>query len=296
MSTAIATQNGHSPGEVMERVLGAGDLSKLSNEQRAHYIVKVCESAGLNPLTRPFDIITLNGKPTLYASKGATDQLRRLHNITLRIVDQQRIEDVWQVTVEATTPDGRTDTDIGVVALGGAKGEALANTLMKAVTKAKRRVTLSICGLGLLDESEFDTIPRQAFAPDAPHNAPQAHVAPLRAMPAPVVDADRGTGEIQPPIMDSVKKDTARLAGLLKFAPKDVAAYAKTINANYRTVEGATALRDALEAMLEAQQEAQEAKPAHNDDEEDYEGIEAASAEQPTLLDAETAVIDRWAD
>lgn len=34
--------------------------------------------------------------------------------------------------------------------------EALANALMKAETKAKRRVTLSIAGLGLLDESELE--------------------------------------------------------------------------------------------------------------------------------------------
>jgi len=30
---------------------------------------------------------------------------------------------------------------------------------MKAVTKAKRRLTLSLCGLGWLDETEIETIP-----------------------------------------------------------------------------------------------------------------------------------------
>ena len=35
---------------------------------------------------------------------------------------------------------------------------ALANAIMKAETKAKRRVTLSICGLGMLDETELETI------------------------------------------------------------------------------------------------------------------------------------------
>ena len=34
------------------------------------------------------------------------------------------------------------------------KGEVRANAILKAVTKAKRRATLSICGLGWLDESE----------------------------------------------------------------------------------------------------------------------------------------------
>ncbi len=34
----------------------------------------------------------------------------------------------------------------------------LANAMMKAETKAKRRVTLSICGLGMLDETEMATV------------------------------------------------------------------------------------------------------------------------------------------
>ena len=42
---------------------------------------------------------------------------------------------------------------------------------MKAETKAKRRATLSICGLGLLDESEVETIPG---AHAVPSPAPEA--------------------------------------------------------------------------------------------------------------------------
>ena len=34
--------------------------------------------------------------------------------------------------------------------------------MMKAETKAKRRVTLSICGLGVLDETEVENVPHQA--------------------------------------------------------------------------------------------------------------------------------------
>jgi hypothetical protein len=44
------------------------------------------------------------------------------------------------------------------VSIAGLKGDALCNALMKSETKSKRRVTLSICGLGLLDESEVGTI------------------------------------------------------------------------------------------------------------------------------------------
>ena len=63
------------------------------------------------------------------------------------------------VTARATTPDDRTDEAIGAVPLAGLRGEALANAFMKAETKSKRRVTLSICGLGFTDESEVDSIP-----------------------------------------------------------------------------------------------------------------------------------------
>ena len=44
-------------------------------------------------------------------------------------------------------------------------GDALANALMKAETKAKRRATLSLCGLGFLDETEIETIPEKAKRP-----------------------------------------------------------------------------------------------------------------------------------
>lgn len=53
-------------------------------------------------------------------------------------------------------PDGRTDESIGAVPIKGLQGEAMAIALMKGETKAKRRVALSICGLGFIDESEIE--------------------------------------------------------------------------------------------------------------------------------------------
>jgi hypothetical protein len=53
---------------------------------------------------------------------------------------------------------GRRDEDVGAVNVANLKGEALANALMKATTKAKRRATLSICGLSFLDESEIEAV------------------------------------------------------------------------------------------------------------------------------------------
>jgi len=144
--------------EIVERVVLAGDLARLAPADRVRYYNETCRSIGLNPLTRPFEYILLNGKLTLYARKDATDQLRQLHNVSLTISNRERLEDVYIVTARATLPDGRTDESTGVVSIGNLKGDNLANALMKAETKAKRRVTLSICGLGWLDETEMQTI------------------------------------------------------------------------------------------------------------------------------------------
>jgi len=144
--------------DIMERVLLAGDLSKLQPEERVQYYGAVCKSLGLNPLTKPFEYISLNGKLTLYARRDCTDQLRRAHGINVSIASREMVNGCYVVTARAQDRDGRSDESIGAVSAETLKGDALANALMKAETKAKRRVTLSIVGLGWLDETETETI------------------------------------------------------------------------------------------------------------------------------------------
>lgn len=158
--TAIATKQ--STSETLEQVLLTGDLKNLKPDERIMYYKQTCESLGLNPLTKPFEYITLNGKLTLYARKDATDQLRKVNGVSIEKPEIQQIDDLIIVTVAATDANGRSDSDIGVVKKGDMGGN-VANALMKAVTKAKRRVTLSICGLGMLDETEVETIPQPRF-------------------------------------------------------------------------------------------------------------------------------------
>jgi hypothetical protein len=145
---------------IVQQVLLGGDLSKLNSEQRISFYNRVCESLGLNPLTQPFAYLKLSGKEVLYAKKDATEQLRFIHGISIDPAGFTRevIEGVYVVTAPASMPSGRTDVSTGAVAIDGLKGENRANAMMKAETKAKRRVTLSICGLGMLDETEVETI------------------------------------------------------------------------------------------------------------------------------------------
>jgi len=143
----------------VEQALVLGDLSGLDSEQRVNYYLKVCSSLNLNPYTKPFDYIVLNSKLVLYARKDATDQLRSLHKVSITGLEQKQIGDLFVVTAQARAADGRTDSAMGAVPVKNVFGEQLANAMMKAETKAKRRVTLSLCGLGMTDETEVDSIP-----------------------------------------------------------------------------------------------------------------------------------------
>jgi len=147
----------------LEQVVVGNDLSKLSPGQRLEYYTGLCRSLGLNPLTRPFQYIVLNGKLTLYATRDATDQLRKGGDISIQIVAREMVGDIYVVTARASRA-GRQDESTGAVDVKGLRGEALANAYMKAETKAKRRVTLSICGLGMSDETEVVTIPGASLA------------------------------------------------------------------------------------------------------------------------------------
>jgi len=187
-----------SPGEplspaLIERVLIHGDLASLTTPQKLSYLKAVCESVGLNPLTRPFEYIKLpDGRLVLYAKREATEQLRFKYGISIdpKSFTREVIEGCYVVTVCATTPDGRTDMGTGAVAIDTLKGQQRANAMMAAETKAKRRATLSLCGLGTLDESEVSSIPGASVLALPP---------PERGLPDPHGDdADRPAPEAPP--------------------------------------------------------------------------------------------------
>lgn len=150
---------------IAEKVLVHGDLSVLTPQQRHFWYINVCESLGLNWKTRPFEYITVGGKMVLYARRDATDQLRKIHKVSVEIKSRELVGDVFIVTARAETPDGRKDESVGAVFVSNLRGEALANAYMKAETKAKRRVALSIVGLGWMDESEAETMQQMAAVP-----------------------------------------------------------------------------------------------------------------------------------
>jgi hypothetical protein len=147
------------------------DINKLSMTQRSQYLYVMAKRAGLDPALKPFDMLPLGGKLILYANSSATDQLREIYKISIETLDEGALmigtqvrDDVYVVRKKATIFDIETgtyryQTDVGAIDIMGLKGESLANAIMKAHTKADRRVTLGIKGLGIPDVSELEAIP-----------------------------------------------------------------------------------------------------------------------------------------
>lgn len=191
MTVTAIQQHSGSPGAAldpttMQALMAGGDCGRLSPEQKNAYYVARCDAAGLDYRAQPFAFMRLNGKEVLYALKAATDQLAAKHGVRMTIVSQATEDGIRVVTVRAEAKDGRVTEEIGALPIKGLTGEAMSNALMKCVTKAKRRAVLSLCGLGLLDETEVESIPNAApvveTAPvvvvDPPKPAPPAQVKP----------------------------------------------------------------------------------------------------------------------
>lgn len=158
-----------------EQVIMKGDLAVLTSDERMIYINKICSTLGLNAMTRPFEYLVFQGKTILYARKDCTEQLRKIHGVGIIDLQINVVDGICIAKAHARDKDGKEDFSTGAVNVEGLNGEAKANAMMKAETKAKRRVTLSICGLGMLDESEFEKTNEHEVEPQA---QAQAQVVP----------------------------------------------------------------------------------------------------------------------
>lgn len=153
--------------------IGSGDLAGLKGEELKSLYLATCLSLGLNPLTRPFDLILTapreqgqTGKLVLYPNKGAAEQLRAHHRISTRVVKRELHTElgIYEVIVRAWMPDGRSVEQSGIVAISGESakgsytlsGQRLADRLMVAETKALRRATLALVGLGGLSGADAE--------------------------------------------------------------------------------------------------------------------------------------------
>lgn len=142
---------------------GPAILNGCSDLVKETYLAIISSKYGIDPDLKAFDLIKLNGKMTLYPNKRAADYIRQKMGISITLLETW-IEDNYFYVRVAATMGNRTDFDLACIALfkqewdpkdakmilRNAAPEERANLQMKCVSKAKRRVTLSICGLDYL--------------------------------------------------------------------------------------------------------------------------------------------------
>ena len=168
--TKAITERKNLSKDIVESILFKGDISGLTQEQKLQYYLAICERQGLDPTMQPFQVIKFpaNNKEVLYCTKAGAEQLNKQNSVSHEIKKKEITQDTYTVEVRASLPDGRYVDDVGIVSLktknyktgteADATGDILVNLMLKAVTKAKRRATLSLLGLGMLDETETETI------------------------------------------------------------------------------------------------------------------------------------------
>ncbi len=167
-----AREHGLDP-QAMQQFLLSGDLSSVPPMARASLYVALCRYIGVDPIERPFLIFSDKGRTVLYAARSCTSALCRSRGISRELlgVEIKTIggHEMAVARARATIDEtGRHDEATGAVPmLQWDKGanrwrepspDEVANTVMKAETKAKRRAVLDLVGLGIPDESEVATI------------------------------------------------------------------------------------------------------------------------------------------
>lgn len=141
------------------------------------YYLLVCESVGLNPLTKPFEYVVTEGKLKLYATRACSDQLSMMHGLSCKITNQgMSAGDLYTVSATASSDNPRRETDdLSAIHIKSLQGEKLANGIKKCVTQAKRRAILSHCGLGIMDETEVEDAGGTRLGVDQMHALEQRH-------------------------------------------------------------------------------------------------------------------------
>lgn len=131
-----------------------GRCDKLSIDQQAEYKNYLCAKIGVSPTLQPIDLIPTKNGLRPYLNRGAAELIRDTRKISITDIELTEQNGMYVVVCKLRDLNGRIDCDMGVNPKNGTQKSPMEphNSLMKAVTKAKRRATLSMCSLGAIIE------------------------------------------------------------------------------------------------------------------------------------------------
>lgn len=159
------------------KILTSGQYANLTLGQQAAFLFQHAVRKGMDPWRQPYQFIP-DGKGglKLYATKEAGLQKKEQEGWrcvikyrgalrlkwTYVVADNKVVEvpsefdnAIYEVEVDVVDRDGKVlETELGVTELGNKAGMDRQNTILRAVTKAKRRAILAAAGISENDESE----------------------------------------------------------------------------------------------------------------------------------------------
>lgn len=142
----------------------SGNVAQLRDSEKDFVLQKLCDRYGLDPILRPFDLISFQGGQKFYMTASATNQLANIKSLSREVgeisIDEAKM--LAKCTVSVLDPQGRKENSTGYVSVARflaptkdnpvpkrvmMEGEDLANALLKLETKTKRRATMSFFGV-----------------------------------------------------------------------------------------------------------------------------------------------------
>lgn len=138
-----------------------GNGFTLNEADRTFYLQQYCKHLGLSPIGEPLRWHSSYNKKTgqtvmtVYATSKASKQLIEKNKISIKRTDRWDDSENYYVEVEASIGEQKV-VNAGFCAKNGFLSSG--NAQIASYTKAMRRAVLTICGTGLLDETEIETM------------------------------------------------------------------------------------------------------------------------------------------
>jgi hypothetical protein len=146
-----------------QNILTKKDIGALTPSKQTTFMLKNCEHLGIDPIVRPFEILTFQGKQVLYLTASGCENIAAKLAVTFRIVKKEidQLTGTASIEIEGVVPamngkPERRDVSTAYLPCGTfdangnfkpLRGLDFANLMMKLETKARRRLIIRLAGI-----------------------------------------------------------------------------------------------------------------------------------------------------